>query len=68
MQAQTALPTREGMRERESQMGDISRMASCSAGKCSAAVLRSRLETCKDERAKSLLLTALLLSLISSAG
>lgn len=45
--------------ERESQMGDISRMASCSAGKCSAAVLRSRLETCKDERAKSLQLTAL---------
>lgn len=49
-------------------MGDISRMASCSAGKCCAAVLRSRLETCKDERAKSLQLTALLLSLISSAG
>jgi len=47
-------------------MGDISRMASCSAGKHSAAALRRKLETCQGERAKSLQPTALLLSVKSS--
>lgn len=41
-------------------MGDISRMASCSAGKCSAAALRRKLEARKDESTKSLQRPALL--------